>query len=184
MNLKKLKILSVIGIFLIAFPIHFVYTRFPNSIFSIFFPVNESIWEHMKMLFTCFIIWSFIEYILLQNFKLLYHNFIFSSFFSAFISIPIFLILYLPFHYIVGHNIIITLIIMFITISIVEYLSYNILKSKAFKYLNYISLISIVISYIIFGYLTYNPIRNDLFYDYEDNKYGVNIYILGNQKKI
>ena len=73
---------------------------------------------------------------------------------------------------------------MFITISIVEYISYKILKSKDYKYLNYISLILIVISYIIFGYLTYNPLRNDLFYDYEDNKYGVNIYILGNQKKI
>ncbi len=180
MSLKKLKLLSVIGIFIIAFPIHFIYDKFPNSIFSIFFPVNESIWEHMKMLFTCFIIWGFIEYAISQKFKLLYHNFIFSNFFSAIISIPIFLILYLPFHYTIGHNMIITLIIMLITFSIVEYLSFIILKTKEIRYINYISLILIVISYIIFGYLTYHPIRQDLFYDHEDNKYGTNIYILGN----
>ncbi len=179
MNLKKLKLISVIGIFILAFPIHFIYELFPNNIFSIFFPVNESIWEHMKMLFTCFIIWGFIEYVIAQKFNLLYHNFIFSSFFSAIISIPIFLVLYLPFHYTIGHNMIITLTIMFITICIVEYLSFLILKTDEIKYINIISLILIVITYIVFGYLTYFPIRNDLFYDNEDNKYGINIYILG-----
>jgi hypothetical protein len=180
MNLKKLKLLSIIGIFILAFPIHFIYEIFPNNIFSIFFPVNESIWEHMKMLFTCFIIWSFIEYIIFQKFKILYHNFIISSFFSGIISIPIYLILYLPFYYTIGHNMIITLTMMFITIAIVEYISYIILKAKEIKYINLISLILIVITYIAFGYLTYFPIRNDLFYDHEENKYGVNIYILGN----
>ena len=180
MNLKKIKIISVIGIFLLAFPVHFIYERFPNNIFTIFFPVNESIWEHMKMLFTCFIIWSFIEYAIFQKFKILYHNFIFSSFFSGIISIPIYLIFYLPFHYTIGHNMIITLTIMFITISIVEYFSFLILKTKKIRYINFISLILIVATYIVFGYLTYFPIRNDLFYDNEENKYGVNIYILGN----
>lgn len=180
MNLKKLKLLSVIGIFIIAFPIHFIYDTFPNDIFSIFFPVNESIWEHMKMLFTCFIIWGFIEYIISQKFKLLYHNFIFSNFFCGIISIPIYLALYLPFHYSIGHNMIIVLTMMFITISIVEYFSFIILKANEIKYINYISLFLIAITYIIFGYLTYFPIRNDLFYDNEENKYGINIYILGN----
>ena len=120
------------------------------------------------MLFTCFIIWSFIEYIIFQKFKILYHNFIFSSFFSGIISIPIYLILYLPFHYTIGHNMIITLTMMFITIVIVEYISFIILKAKE------------IMTYIVFGYLTYFPIRNDIFYDDEQNKYGVNIYILGN----
>jgi hypothetical protein len=180
MNLKRLKILSVIGVFLIAFPAHYIYDKFPNNITSIFFPVNESIWEHMKMLFTSFIIWDFIEYFLLRKFKLMYNNFVFSSFFTALISVPIFLVIFLPFYYVIGHNLIVTLIIMFITIAMVEYISYQILKTKQIKYLNYISLVLIIISYIIFGYLTYFPFRTSLFYDEENSMYGRNIYILGN----
>lgn len=45
MNLKKIKILAVIGIFILSFLSHFAYEIFPNIIFSFIFPVNESIWE-------------------------------------------------------------------------------------------------------------------------------------------
>ena len=54
MNLKKYKILSVFIIFLLMFPLHYVYDKFPNSLTSIFCPVNESIWEHLKLIFTSF----------------------------------------------------------------------------------------------------------------------------------
>ena len=51
MNLKTAKILAIINIFLISFPSHFIYDFFPNTFTSILFPVNESIWEHLKLSF-------------------------------------------------------------------------------------------------------------------------------------
>ena len=52
MKLKTIKIISILGIFIISFLSHFIYQIIPNFITSIFFPVNESIFEHMKIIFT------------------------------------------------------------------------------------------------------------------------------------
>ena len=75
MSLKKIKVIAVFGIFIISFIAHFAYDIFPNIIFSFFFPVNESIWEHMKILFTSPILYGIIDYILLTKKKLSFHNF-------------------------------------------------------------------------------------------------------------
>ena len=83
MNLKKIKIISSIGIFLLCFLFHFLYNWFPSSLTAIFFPVNESIWEHMKLLFSAVIFFGIIEYIILQKFKISYNNFFASLFVSA-----------------------------------------------------------------------------------------------------
>lgn len=179
MNLKKLKLLSVIGIFLTNFLSHYVYKFFPNNITAIFFPVNESIWEHMKMLYTSIIIYSFIELIILKKANLLYHNFLFMVLFSSILIIPIFLSLYLPFYKMLGENLAITIFIMFISICIIEFLSYFILKNKKIPNLTIFSLMLIIISYIIFGYLTYFPLETELFIDKVENKYGINKYIIG-----
>ena len=68
--------------------------------------------------------------------------------------------------------------VMLIAIIIVEIISYYILKTKPCKKLNIISLILIIISYIVFAYLTYNPIKSELFFDTQDEKYGINNYNL------
>lgn len=176
MNLKKIKIISIIGTFLLCFLSHFLYDWFPNSLFSIFFPVNESIWEHMKMLFTSILLFSIIEYILIKKFNIKYNNFMFATFIQALLSIPIYLIIFLPFYYRFGEKMIVTFLIMIITFIIIYYIGYKIMKLKNIKYLNILSIILIIISYIIFGYLTYNPIKNHLFLDTDNEKYGINDY--------
>ena len=176
MNLKKVKIISVIGTFLLCFITHFAYSTFPNTLFSIFFPVNESIWEHMKMIFTSILLFGIIEYIILLKNNIKYNNYLFSKFIEAFLSIPIYLLMFLPFYYRYGEKMIVIFIMMFITFIIVEYIGYKIMNMKNNKYLNIVSIILIIISYIIFGYLTYNPIKNHLFLDTKDEKYGINDY--------
>jgi hypothetical protein len=176
MNLKKIKIISVIGTFMLCFLTHFLYDIFPNSLFSIFFPVNESIWEHMKMLFTSILIFGIIEYFLLNKFKIKVNNYLFSLFLKAFLSIPIYLVMFLPFYYKFGEKMIVIFIMMIITFIIIEIISIKILEFKQIKYLNIISIILIIISYIIFGYLTYHPFKTHLFLDTENEKYGINDY--------
>ena len=120
MNTKKLKIIMTIIIFLLAFPFHFFYDKFSNFIFSIFFPVNESIWEHMKLLFTSIIFSGVIEYIIIKKKDVKVNNYLLSLFIPAILSIPIYLIIFLPIYYKIGENFIITITIMFITILLVE----------------------------------------------------------------
>ena len=178
MNLRKIKIISCFAIFLICILIHFTYTIFPNDFFLLFAPVNESIWEHLKMMFSSVLLWCFIEYFILKIYNINCNNLMFNAWFCAFIIIPIFLIMYLPIYHLLKENMIITFIILFISIIIDAWISYKILKSKNNSNLNKLAIILIIITYCIFGYLTYNPIHNYLFYDTMHHKYGLNIYKL------
>ncbi len=155
MNLKKIKILAVIGIFILSFLSHFAYEIFPNIIFSFIFPVNESIWEHMKILFTSTLLYGIIDYLLLKKYNIKHNNFPFQLYFTSLIGIPILLIVYI----------------------ITQIVSYNILKEKELKILNLITIPVILLSYLGFIYLTYNPPHTYIFYDITEDKYSINDYI-------
>lgn len=173
MNLKTIKLIATFNIFLISFPSHFLYNFFQNPIISIFFPVNESIFEHLKIIFTSTLIYSLIDYLLLKLNNIKFHNFIFQLFFTSFISIPIFLILYLPVHFIIGEYLILTLLLLLITYLIAQIISYYILISKSIPFLNFLSIPLIIIIYIIFTWLTAKPPQNYFFYDTTTNSYGI-----------
>ena len=176
MNLKKIKIIAVIGIFLLSFLSHFAYDLFPNLIFSFIFPVNESIWEHMKIIFTTTLLYGIIDYILLRKYKIQHNNFTFQLYFTALCSIPIYLVLYIPLYKLIGENLIVSITLLLIVYIIEQYISYNILKEKEIKVLNKIAIPIILLSYLGFIYLTYNPIHNYFFYDNQDKKYGIEEY--------
>ncbi len=176
MSLKRIKIVAVFGIFLLSFIAHFIYNIFPNPLFSIFFPVNESIWEHMKMLFTAIIIYGLIDYLLLKKFKVPSSNYLVSLFVTAILSIPIYLIIYLPIYHFTGENMFLNIGLLFLVIIITQILSYYILKENKYQNLNYVAIIGIILVYIILGILTYYPPLNDLFFDPSNEKYGINTY--------
>lgn len=176
MTLKKVKLISTIGIFLLCFLFHFLYEWFPNSLFAILFPVNESIWEHMKLLFSGICLYGVVDYIILVKNKVQFNNFFLNLFITSLTSIPIYLIIFLPIYHFIGDNMIISITLMFIVILISQIISFIILSKKTYKMLNYLSFILIIISYVIFGYLTYNPIHNYIFLDKTKNLYGINHY--------
>ena len=111
MNLKKIKLLGVIIITILSFISHFAYEVCPNIIFSFIFPVNESIWEHMKILFTSTLIYSLIEYILLKKYNIEYNNFSFNTYFIPLMQIPLYLAIYIPLYKLFGENIFISIIL-------------------------------------------------------------------------
>lgn len=173
MNLKKIKTIAIIGIFILSFASHFLYTLFPNFLTSILFPVNESIFEHMKIIFTSTLIYGAIDYFLLKKNNIKFNNFPFQLFFTSFISIPIYLIIYLPLNYVIGENLIISISLLLIIYIISQIISYYILSISTIPYLNKLATIFIIITYIIFTILTYYPPHNFLFYDTQTNSYGI-----------
>lgn len=177
MNLKKIKIIAVLGIFLLSFISHFAYELFPNIIFSFIFPVNESIWEHMKIIFTSTLIYGIIDYLLLKKYKIKYNNFPFQLYFTSLIGIPIYLVIYLPLYKLLGENMVISISLLLLVYIITQIVSYNILKEKELKSLNIIAIPVILLSYLGFIYLTYNPPHTYIFYDTKENKYSINDYI-------
>lgn len=179
MNLKKTRIIAIIGIFVLNFLFHFAYSTFPNTLFSIFFPVNESIFEHQKMIFSSVIFYSIIDYFILKKYDLPRHNFLLSTVISAFSAIAVFLLIWLPIYYKTGENMILTFIILFVAVIVSQLISYYILKwDKHIPYISYISLGIIIITYIVFAYLTYNPPKVEFFFDPLEEKYGINTYVI------
>lgn len=169
MNYKKITINTII-IFLICSLFHFGYSIFPNFFTSLFFPVNESTWEHLKMIFTASLVFTFINDLIHHN-----KNTFIRAYSRSMLTIIILLILYLPINYIFGENMIVTLIILFISIFISEMITSKISTTDNNKSLNTISLILLIINFIVFALLTYYPIKADLFYDKQSDKYGIDI---------
>ena len=178
MSIKKTRLISILGIFFISFLAHFMYDLFPNIITSFFFPVNESIWEHMKILFTSTMIYGVFDYILMKKFNIKYNNLLLELFITSFLSVIIYLIIYIPIYLLYGENLIVSIILMIITYIITKYIGYYILIQKEYRLLNIISIFLIIMCYLGFIYLTYNPIHNFIFYDTVDGKYGIREYVI------
>lgn len=173
MSKKKLKIWGAIFAFVLCFPLHFLYEKFPNFITSIFAPVNESIWEHMKIIFGSIILSGVIQKVIVLIKKEQINNICFSNFVAALTSIPIYLIMYLPLFHLIGESMFLAISIMLIAIVISQIISYKIMNKDDLK-LETITIFLVTAVYIIFTFLTYNPIESDLFIDPKSGKYGIN----------
>lgn len=172
MKLKVLKLIGIIVAFLLCFPLHFLYDKIPCFLTSVIAPVNESIAEHMKILFGSVLVAGVVQKIIVKTKKLNINNVCISNFTAALLSIPIFLVMYLPIYKAIGENFIVTIIIMFVTIVIVEIISYFIMKKEDLKLEN-MAIIFVITIYIIFGILTYFPPQNELFLDPINLTYGI-----------
>ena len=178
MNLKKMIFVNTIITFLLAFLTHFLYTWLPNNIIAIFFPVNESIWEHMKMLYTTILIYGILEYFIMKKFDIEYNNLWITTVIKSITSIPIYLILFLPIYYNIGENMFIAITTMLISIFIVNIIGYKLLQIDEIKYQIPISIGLIIIVYIIMGILTFKTPRYEIFFDTKEEKYGINDYLI------
>lgn len=167
--MKKI-IINVILTFALCFLAHNIYKWIPNNITAIFFPVNESIWEHMKMLYTVFLITG-----LVNCFWIYKENNLLSSLIVSILSIIIYLILFLPFN---SENMVLIFGILILDIIICEYLRFKLITQFNLKKFNTLAFFTIIILYVVFGYLTYKPIHIDLFKDNTKNLYGINTYII------
>lgn len=136
------------------------------------------------MLYSSIILYGVIDFLIMKKFKISFSNFFLNLFLSSFLSVPVFLIIYLPFYYKIGAKLFLNFGVLFLTIVTSQIISYFILKRNNIKYSNIVSIILIIIGFIIFGYFTYFPLKNEIFFDTMDEKYGLNIYRLTLQDPI
>ena len=175
MNKKAIiNVVGVIFIFLIGFILHNLYEWFPNFFTLVIAPINESIFEHVKMIFTSYVIWTIIKHRIYKKYGLIENSFFFKELLTVILGILLFLAIFLPIYGKFGENLMGTLTIYLITIIISQIFNYFFKIKKESKNLNIIGIISIIIIYIIFTYLTYNPLINNFFLDPTNNSYGLN----------
>ena len=164
----------MIFIFLIGFIIHNLYEWCPNIVTLILSPVNESVFEHMKMIYTSYIIWIIVKYFILKKYNIKENNFLLKELLTFLFNITLFLTIYWPIYSKFGENMLVTLTIYLISIIISQVLNYFIEFKKDSNVLNIISLIVIFLIYAFTTYLTYNPPICKFFLDPTNNSYGLN----------
>ena len=166
---KKFVIINAILTFLLGFLVHGIYTWFPSVITTIF-PVNESLYEHVKLIYLSPIISTLIIGVF---YRYRINNLFYGMFVSTIFNILLFYVIYLPIYYLLGNSLVVTLIIYFITIVASQYINYLIIEEDNNKKLNVLGIILSCIGIIILTYFTYHPIKVDFFRDPEDNTYGI-----------
>lgn len=176
--IKKLQIISIIFSILLGTLLHFSFELSSNNLFvASFSAVNESVWEHLKLVFFPMLIFSIIEYFLLKKYNNK-NNYIFSKTVSIIFAILFITIFFYTYTGIIGKNYFILDILSFLLAIILgelichKLLIKNIKINNLIKYLCIFLLIILLSFFIIF---TYFPPKINYFKDPINNSYGINL---------
>lgn len=176
-NNKLIVIVNTIAIFFAMFLFSFMYEWFPNFLTAAIFPVNESLFEHLKLMFSSTMIVSLIVFFIFKLKHIKINNYFLGLFLSTLLQIVLYFIVYIPLYNHFGENLVIAMGLYLIVLIISEYSFYLIMtKIKNNDLYNAISTILLSISFFVLVYLTFNPRINDFFFDPIEEKYGINIY--------
>ena len=166
-------IISSIIIFGLGFIYHGVYDMVPSIITSIFFPVNESVFEHNKMILTSYITLYIISkiYFKSDNRSLLFASFC-SMIMCMILETSIFGFIYI---YILKfkESMIIALTTYALSIIIAQVLWCKLIEKERYKDLESIGIVGIIIVCLMLTVSTYNPPKGKIFYDQKHDAYGI-----------
>lgn len=167
----KFTIFSSIFVMILGTLLHFTYEWSGNNAFiSSFSAVNESTWEHLKLLFFPMFLSTIIGYFYIGKDS---SNFLCARLFGILTSILFTIVFFYTYTGIVGCNFaFIDISIFFIAVIIGEFVSYKTLLSnfKCNKILSILVIILLLIGFILFTYFT--P-EIGLFKDPISGKYGI-----------
>ena len=170
-SILKIEIISTIFIIILGVLFHFTFEWSNGNVFvGTFTPVNESIWEHLKLLFFPMVITIIVGYFYEgKNIE----NYLCAKTFGIIISMIFTIIAYYTYSGVIGRNIDVVNIIIFIFAVIMgQYVSYKKIKSK-FYCNNLVSIIILVIIYLYFLVFTFYPPQIGLFKDPVTGTFGI-----------
>ena len=173
-RLIKIQIIVILFSLIVGTLLHFTYEwSGENKIVGSFSAVNESVWEHLKLVFYPMLIATIVEYFFVKNDT---NNYIEAKTIGIFTAIAFIVITFFTYSGIIGTNIIVIDILIFI-ISIIlgEYVSYKLMKredesSVTTEVLSVIILTFLFLCFVIFTYL---PPEVNLFRDVTTGIYGI-----------
>lgn len=160
-KILKFTIFSGIFVMILGTLLHFTYEWSNNNTFvAAFSAINESTWEHLKLLFFPMLLTTILGYIYIgKNLN----NFLCARLLGILVALAFTVIFFYTYTGIIGNNFaFIDISIFFVAVLLGELTSYKILTSN-FKCNNYISLFFLIILLICFIVFTYFPPQIGLF---------------------
>jgi hypothetical protein len=172
--LKRWSIAGIITITISGFLLHYLFSWTNGSkTIGLFVPVNESVWEHLKLGYWSIVLFSLFEYLQLRNSV---KNYFLAKIIGVLALEITIIIIFYGYTYIAGKDIFLIDITSYVLgVISCQYLTYIFLKRKPFSLLiSRISLTAFIAIGILFGVITYYPPHIALFKDPNNNTYGIN----------
>lgn len=173
--IKKMNIAGFIFTITVGALLHFAFEfSGGNTLIGAFTPVNESVWEHLKLIMFPIILFSFIEYFAYGREN---ENFFAVKIYSAFLG----MILIATTHYTITgitgtHYLALDIAIFIFSAAIAYYFAYKMIIAKRFlnkEISNIIAIGILAIVIILFIYFTFNPPQIELFRDPLTEDFGI-----------
>ncbi len=170
-KIRNYQIFSIIFTFILGTLLHFTYKLSgENVIVAAFSAINESVWEHLKLLYFPMLLTLIIGYFYIgKNVP----NFLCSKTVGIITSMLFTIIFFYTYSGILGRNIAVIDITSFFVATILgEYVAYKLMKST-FKCNNNIAIFVLILIGICFIIFTYSTPKLGIFKDPITGKYGI-----------
>lgn len=166
MKLKKMHIIGAVFAIIAGVLLHFTYSwSGENAVVGAFSAVNESTWEHLKLIFFPVLLFMLAEYFIYGD-KV--SGFFTSKLVAVLSGMITIVVLFYTYSGVIGSNNMFVDIAIFVIGVIVNYLlSYKLISEERFtsKTCNILSLAAIVIIAILFVLWTFDPLSLGIFAD-------------------
>lgn len=168
---KRLYIICFIFLTIIGSLLHFAFDITNSTFVGLFTPVNESIWEHFKLVLVPSTLFVLILILLKKDVL----NSSLLSFCLSFVSTCIFIYVYMLVYDYMGleHTVISSILLYIISMAICFTLIYIFSTSSSFAGTNMLGIILLFMIYLLFIVLTLFPPELDIFKDSITGTYGI-----------
>jgi len=169
----KILLISIPFLFILGSVLHFAYNfTNKNKLVGLFSPVNESIFEHSKLLLTPLTLFWIMLYFFKEN-SVDINNYFFAMLISIVTSIIVMISFYYTYEGVLGKNKeLLNILDLLISLTIGQILANHIyVYSKGIPAI--ISIILVLIIFILFIYFTYKPLKIPLFIDKKNKTLGI-----------
>lgn len=160
-NIRNYQIFSMIFTFILGTFLHFTYNLSnQNQIVALFSAINESVWEHLKLLYFPMLITLIIGYLIYGK---TFPNFVCAKTIGMLIAMVFTVIFHYTYTGIIGKHIAVIDIGSFFVATIIgEYVSYKLISSM-FKCKDKVWIFILIIFFICFTIFTYFPLNLAIF---------------------
>ena len=172
MKIKTWQIISVVICTILGVVLHFTYEwSGENIIVGLFSAVNESTWEHLKLVFYPMMIIAIIGYFIIGKIS---NNYWFAQTMGIITAIVLTIMFFYTYTGVIGTNIDwVNIAIFVVAIILGQYITYKLLISPKVYNAELISIIFLVILFFSFILYTFNPPKIGLFEDPISGSFGI-----------
>ena len=170
-RIRRYQIFSIIFTFILGTLLHFTYQwSGENKVVALFSSVNESTWEHLKLLFFPMLLTTIIG---IFYFRKEVPDFFCSKTIGIVVALAFTVVFFYTYTGVLGRNIAaIDISSFFIATILGEFLAYVLMVNK-FKCNNVIAVITLIVLFASFIIFTYNTPNIGIFKDSITGKYGI-----------